>query len=149
MNKKYRQLKLTGGDEIICEVIDETDYEIVIRYAALIVAAEDFTQRVRYYTFRPYMMYQELPDQHILLNPDHIACISVPHEYIISQWQNHIKQSARKIPSMKDLMEESPNPAYKEDDITEEDRKEIRDMIDQFMNSMEWMPDSDSNDLLH
>ena len=30
MNKKYRQLKLTGGDEIICEVIDETDYEIVL-----------------------------------------------------------------------------------------------------------------------
>ena len=79
MNKEYKQMRLQGGEELICEVIDWPDFQsedspesVIIRNAFLIISAEDWQSSTRYYTFRPFMLYQERTDQLISLNFYHI-----------------------------------------------------------------------------
>ena len=74
MNNNYRQMKLVSGEEIICEVVfwpddndEEGDQTMVIRRAAELQCHEDLDQQIRWYVFRPYMMYISEKDQYIKL----------------------------------------------------------------------------------
>ena len=114
MNKEYKQMRLQGGEELICEVIDWPDFEsedspesVIIRNAFLIISAEDWQSSTRYYTFRPFMLYQERTDQLISLNFYHITSIANPHDFIVAQYINHL-ENMRKIPksSLDEVLEE-------------------------------------------
>jgi hypothetical protein len=116
MSRIYKQIRLASGEEIICEVVDwpeEDDEEaesIIIRNAFMIVSAEDWQSSTRYYTFRPFMMYQERSDQLIGLNINHITSMANPHDFIISQWKNHLQQM-REIPktTLEEMMDTLPD----------------------------------------
>ena len=84
----YTQFKLSSGEEIIAEVIDEPegdDYNIVIRRAMIIHKVED-KQNIRYYSFRPWMTYQLDKDYLQLLNYNHIIGEAKPDELLLEQY---------------------------------------------------------------
>lgn len=85
-----KQFKLTSGDEVICEVVqwnidDET--EIVVRKAMKLVMGETEGGNYRYYSFRPWMVYQENLQDFIILNAAHIVGIAQPVDSILIQYE--------------------------------------------------------------
>ena len=99
MNKAYQQFKLMSGEEVICEVIEWQSYEndvedtwdvVVVRYAFTLLATVDLARGVRYYTFKPFMMYQEHPEQKVTIAAQHITSMADPHPYIVGQWLEYI-----------------------------------------------------------
>ena len=57
----YIQFRLSNGDEIVAQVIQEPtgeDINIVVKNAMMIIRAENIAQGIRYYSFRPWMSYQ-------------------------------------------------------------------------------------------
>ncbi len=98
MSKNYRQMKLVSGEEIICEVVfwpddndDEGDQTMVIRQAAELQCHEDIQEQIRWYVFRPYMMYISEKDQYITINGNSITSITRPHQDMMKQYREHFK----------------------------------------------------------
>ena len=85
-----KQFKLTSGEEVIAEVVqwnmdDET--EIVVRKAMKLVMGETEGGNYRYYSFRPWMVYQENLKDFIILNAAHIVGIAQPVDSILIQYE--------------------------------------------------------------
>ena len=73
-----KQFKLTNNDEIICEVVEDTDDGLLIRRVLKVIATDDFEQNVRYYAFRPWLSFQEDFNELSLLNCTHIIGETTP-----------------------------------------------------------------------
>lgn len=93
----YKQIKLISGEEIICEVVYQPDEKtddqtMVIRMAAELSMYEDMEEAVRFYSFRPYMMYINNQEQLITLNGNNITSITTPHPTMMKQYKEHFNQ---------------------------------------------------------
>lgn len=91
-----KQMKLLGGEEILCDLVDvqydEEDGEaFVIRAAYTLVSQEDFENGFRYYTFRPFMMHVYDPSHILLLNSASVICMTNPATAVIDQYIKHIE----------------------------------------------------------
>lgn len=67
----FTQFKLSNGDEIIVNVLQEPegeDINIVIKDAMMIVRSEEVDSGFRYYSLRPWMSFQLNSDYFQLLN---------------------------------------------------------------------------------
>lgn len=79
-----KQFKLTNDDEIICEVVEYRDQDpddegaILIRKVLKINTAEDFENNIRYYSFRPWVSFQDDPAELSVLNVGHIIGETLP-----------------------------------------------------------------------
>ena len=85
-----KQFKLASGDEIICEVVQwnmDEEIEIVIRNVMKLVMGETDGGNYRYYSFRPWMVYQENLEDFIILNAAHIVGIAQPVDSILIQYE--------------------------------------------------------------
>lgn len=83
------QFKLTSGDEIICEVLQEPEGEdpnLVVRNAMKIYMFEN-PEGTRFYSFRPWMTYQDSKEYMQLLNYAHIVGEAKPAEALVIQYQ--------------------------------------------------------------
>lgn len=83
------QFKLTSGDEIICEVLQEPEGEdpnLVVRNAMKIYTFEN-PEGTRFYSFRPWMTYQDSKECMQLLNYAHIVGEAKPAEALVIQYQ--------------------------------------------------------------
>jgi hypothetical protein len=88
---EVKQFKLTNGDELLCEVLDwaeEGQKEIVVRNALCIEPFWDFDnpENGKYYTFRPFMHYNESNEDIIILNSDHVISVSNPPQPLVEQY---------------------------------------------------------------
>ena len=56
-----KQLKLTNNEEIICEVLEQNDDhgDLIVRKILRVVTQDDFDQNIRYYSFRPWVSFQD------------------------------------------------------------------------------------------
>ena len=93
----YKQLKLISGEEIICEVVyypdnDNEDNVMVIRSAIELAMHEDLEEAIRFYTFKPYMMYVYDEEQLITLNANNITSMTTPHDEMLRQYKNHFNR---------------------------------------------------------
>ena len=65
MSGDVRQLILSNGQELLCEVMQWPDLDVddsevmIIRKAAKIIIQENFKEGTRWFTFRPFMTYQD------------------------------------------------------------------------------------------
>lgn len=94
---EVRQFKLASGEEIVCEVIqwnNEEELELVVRKAMKLVMGEMETG-VRYYSFRPWMVYQENPDDLLVLNGNHVIGIAQPPVSLIAQYDEAVDDMAK------------------------------------------------------
>jgi len=108
----YKQLKLISGEEIICEIVywpDEKtdDQTMVIRSAVELAMHEDIEEAIRFYTFRPYMMYIHDEEQLITLNGNNITSITTPAAEIFKQYKAHMKMVRKEVSN--DIDSDQPN----------------------------------------
>ena len=122
-----RQMKLTNGDEIICEVIDWESEEgpaIVVRNAFRIITV-DRQNGLRYHIFRPLMVMQIEDEFFQTLNTDHIIDEATPSKEFVKEYYNALKIETDEETDVDEKMEEY--------------MKKITDMLD----AKELEPDSD------
>lgn len=95
-----RQIKLTTGEEIICEVLewpdeeDEDDHDLVIRRPLKILSFEPTVGGARIYMFRPWMVMQTEPDQCQIVADYHIVGEGSPSPRMIEQYMIAIKMES-------------------------------------------------------
>ena len=102
MSKNVKQFKLTNNDEIVCEVAawhDEETDEIVIKKALKIVSVEDYTRGIRFFALRPWISFQDNPEELQSLNSTHIIVTSSPTKSMLKYYNTcltAIKQDLKK-----------------------------------------------------
>ena len=92
MSSAIRQMKMTNGDEIICEVIDWADDEgpgIVIRNALKIETA-DRGDGTRIHILKPWIIFQIGEGIFQTLNSDHIMLEASPKEEVLKEYYRAI-----------------------------------------------------------
>ena len=89
-----KQFKLTNDDEIICEVVEDAESEdaIVVRKALKINSAEDFENNIRYYSFRPWVSFQDDPAELSVLNVGHIIGESLPSNTLVVHYAAAVRE---------------------------------------------------------
>ncbi len=94
MTIDIRQFKLTNDEEIICEVVswnDEDNDAMVVRRALRIIAVDDTSASMRYYTFKPWMLMNNDPDSMQVLNSYHIISESKPAKVAVEHYYDVLK----------------------------------------------------------
>lgn len=94
MSNGYTQFRLSNGDEIVAQVVqepEEDDVNLVVRNALMIVRAENVVEGYRYYSFRPWMSYQLNDDYYQLLNYSHIVGEAKPDTVLLEQYKKAIQ----------------------------------------------------------
>ena len=84
-----RQFKLSGGEEVMCEVVEfhEEEDAIVVRKALKLYAIESMNPSgVRFFAFRPYMMYQLEPEAFQIIQCSHIMAEAAPSKDLINEY---------------------------------------------------------------
>lgn len=93
----HTQFRLSNGDEIIAQVVQEPegdDVNIVVRNAMMITRTENLETGYRYYSFRPWMSFQ-LNDEYLqLLNYSHIVGEAKPSKVLLEQYLKSIESQA-------------------------------------------------------
>ena len=89
--KKIKQLKLVSGEEIICEIIEETDDDLIVR-APLAIQFHTNDDSTRMWTFRLFMCYQDDPERFVLVKIDKIMGIANPIDQLVKQYLDGIKE---------------------------------------------------------
>lgn len=98
-----KQFKMTNNDEIICEVVEDTDADdggvIVIRKALRILTSEDYENNIRYYSFKPLLSFQDEFKELVVMNVGHIICESLPSKTLVVHYSRAVKEveSAEKV----------------------------------------------------
>lgn len=145
----FKHFKLTSGDEIVCEVIDyeEESADAVIRKALRIEIVEDFEQNVRYYTFKPWLSFQDDVDEYISLNPTHIICEALPSETIMTHYYKALDDVV-KYNTLKKNSKISMEELH--DKMSELTEKEMEEFLErkyrELQEEVEYSYDSDSAD---
>ena len=85
MIPEHKQLKLTNGDELICEVV-ERDIDILVRNAMTLMPIEGETN-IRYYSFRPWMLLQHDVDAVQIIHSQHIVGEATPTAQMMEQYK--------------------------------------------------------------
>jgi len=89
-----KQFKIATGEEIIAEVVQwnmDDEQEVVLRKAMKLHLGERAEDNFRYYSFRPWMVYQESPNDFIILNAAHIVGIAQPIQSLIHQYHDALQ----------------------------------------------------------
>lgn len=100
-----KQFKLTNGDEILCELVEEdTDSRLVIvRKILKIISTDDFEHNVRYYSFKPWVSFQDDFDEIVVLNSDHVVGQTLPSKSLVTHFAVAVKEVLRNENSKKHL----------------------------------------------
>jgi len=134
---EVRQLKLSSGEEVICQVLDWADEEngdIIVRHVYKVTTIDDDARGLRLYNLRPWMTMQEGDDMFINLNIMHVIAQAKPDSKLETQFKGAVKHS----------------------NMTEEElEQKVQDYIDQMRNSLNEDEDFDNvisfpgNDKIH
>ena len=118
MSGIFKQFKLTNADELICELIepaDEDHAEIIVRKAMKIVIIDDYDVESRYYTFKPWISFQDTLDDLSALNYEHIVGEATPSETVMKHYVtamaeverfNKLKQTGMDINQIADMVQD-------------------------------------------
>lgn len=93
---ELRQFKLTNQEEIVTEVLDfgdeETDHAIVVRNTMKLVNVENKESGMRYYAFRPFMLYQGDFSHVQIINPGHVVSECTPTKQLVQQYTTAVEE---------------------------------------------------------
>lgn len=91
-----KQFILANGDEIVCEVLewaDEQTPDMVVRRAFKVITLDDHIRGMRFYTLRPWMLYQSGKDVYNTINSMHIVAEANPSKKILTQYEASIEEA--------------------------------------------------------
>tara|TARA_B110000977_G_C11065245_1_gene487561 strand:+ start:1070 stop:1492 length:423 start_codon:yes stop_codon:yes gene_type:complete len=105
-NSSARHLKLVTGEEIICEVLDESPESIVVNNA-MALTQNTMKTGEKFFTFKTYMIYQDTPMNCILVFTDKIMSLAIPTQEMVTQYDRALIEMAHYIEeSLDDDMED-------------------------------------------
>ena len=79
-----KHLKLSTGEELVCRVVEDSDYEIVIADALKIVSSTK--GEYKFYTFKAFMVYQDRRENVVILRADKIVSYANPPQDLIGEY---------------------------------------------------------------
>tara|TARA_Y200000002_G_C22520175_1_gene595187 strand:- start:199 stop:678 length:480 start_codon:yes stop_codon:yes gene_type:complete len=129
MTGEIKQFKLTNDDEIICEVVewdDEASSNIVVRRALKIINVEDYAKGVRFFAFRPWMLFNDDPDELHTINAVHIIGEMNPAEAVI----------ARYMTSVVSIANQSKKKEFSLDDVAQKAEAMDEEEFDEYMHNL-------------
>lgn len=88
---EIKQFKLSSGEEIICDVVQWPDVEndeadMIVKNVFKIIALESPMNGEKYYTFRPWLAFQDEEDMFQLLNSNHVMAECNPSERLLNYY---------------------------------------------------------------
>jgi hypothetical protein len=88
---EIKHFKLSNGDEVVCDVIEWPDVDgdspdLVVRNCFQICTSKIKGDGMRYYQFRPWMIYQDDPESFQIINGNHIIGEANPPSELIEQY---------------------------------------------------------------
>lgn len=101
---EVKHLKLSTGEEVLAEIIEETEYDLVVK-RALRLQTDVANDRTRYHSFRPFMTYQDDPEIYSLIKTLHVVAITYPAPAMLRQYQ----ASVNEVEKVRAEMEEETN----------------------------------------
>lgn len=89
---EVKQFKLSNNDEIICSIVshDAQGYFITVD-TFKIINVEDDKRGLKYYYFKPFMVFQEQSEQKI--NSSHIIAEGIPTDEMLEHYAEAIKDA--------------------------------------------------------
>lgn len=142
MIDSLKQFKLSNDDEIICEVVqwnDEDSDAIVVRGVLRVIHVEDYAKSVRFYAFRPWMMFHDNLEELHTMNASHIIAEVNPSEEITKHYFSTMREINKQIKNKKQSLP-LDDVAKKMDEMDED---EFEDYIIQMLDDKDEHPDSD------
>ena len=136
-NSSIKHLKLVTGEELICELLSETEDSFIVRNA-LSLMPKTMNDGSKYYAFKTFMVYQDTPLNVILIFSSKIMSIAVPTEEMIQQYSGALKEMAEYIEEdeMKRLNEDYEEPMSLDDFLDEMDLNKKSDCMDSDVSGM-------------
>ena len=121
MSSSVRHLKLVTGEELICEVLDESPESIVVNNAMSLMQ-NTLKSGEKFFTFKTYMVYQDTPSNCIIIFTDKIMSLAIPTKEMLGQYNIALKE-------MSNYVEELENNEFIDD--FEETPKSLNDWLDE------------------
>jgi len=90
MEYEIVQMKLTSGNEVVCQVLEwpeKGSNQMIARNALAIVNIEFDESNDRMYMFVPWLHFAEGEKDYVMINTDHIMASSKPTDYLIDQYK--------------------------------------------------------------
>lgn len=90
MQYEIVQMKLTSGNEVVCQVLEwpeEGSNQMIVRNALAIVNIEFNESNDRMYMFVPWLHFAEGDKNYVLINTDHVMASSKPTDYLLDQYK--------------------------------------------------------------
>tara|TARA_A100001201_G_scaffold141379_3_gene136654 strand:+ start:866 stop:1288 length:423 start_codon:yes stop_codon:yes gene_type:complete len=133
-----KQLKLTTGEEIICEILDwadEQEGDIVVRNVYMINSKDDDMRGYRYYNLKPWMTLQEGDETFVTLNIMHVVAQGKPDLKILGQYDQAVINS--------NLSEEELNKKVSDYITRMKDKLQKQADLEEEFENVVWFPGSD------
>lgn len=94
--QELKHFKLSNGDEIVCDVIEwpeDESADIVVRNCYQLIAYGQAKDGIRYYQFRPWMVYQDDPEFFQVINNNHIIAEANPPHDLVEQFVRVVSEN--------------------------------------------------------
>ena len=124
MSSSVKHLKLVTGEEVICEVLDETSGSIIVNNAMSLMQNTLKTGE-KFFTFKTYMVYQDTPTNVMVIFTDKLMSLAVPAEEMLQQYKTALKEMANYLEeNYNEGVEDMHNEEMSLEDFLDDMRKE-------------------------
>lgn len=142
IDKAFKQFKMSNDDEIICEVLEWNNEEndaMVVRSVLKVVNVEDFEKGIRFYAFRPWMIFIDDPEELHTINSHHIISEVNPSSDIIKQYTKAVMELRENIKLKK------KKPSASLDDVSQKMMDMDDEEFDMYLDELTEMANQDSD----
>ena len=135
-DSSVRHLKLITGEELICDVLDESEGQICVNNAMSLMQ-NTLKNGDKFFTFKTFMVYQDTPINVMLIFTDKIMSLAIPATEMLEQYNTALKEMANYLEEnySESLLNDFDEEAQSLNDWLEEMKKES-DSIDSDVDGM-------------
>lgn len=139
--ENIKHLKLINGEELICELMTESGDNIIIRNA-LSLLEKQFGSEQKYYAFKTYMVYQDTPQNCMVMFTDKIMSLAVPTDDMVTQYKNALGE-------MKEFLTEQEEKSLVDDwdDLSAESEQDLENFLREMSREDDFI-DSDTDGMI-
>ena len=124
MSSPIKHLKMITGEEVICEIVEETTDSVIV-INAMSLMQNTLKNGDKFFTFKTYMVYQDTPTNVMVIFTDKIMALAIPAKEMVEQYSTALVEMARYI-----------EETYKESDVELDDWKEDDMSLNEFLDDM-------------
>jgi len=91
LSSSIKHLKLITGEELICNLLEESADHLVVNNA-LSLMEKTLDDGTKFYAFKTYRVYQDTPQNVIMVFTDKIVSLALPTKDMINQYGSAIRE---------------------------------------------------------